>query len=183
MRSPGGGRGSLCHRPPSPAPQASWTSILKGAMHAAAPHLQEAFPAQGSRYPQEPSTSRHSNLRLLSQYARVLLPRPSWTGPVAGFSPSLSLCSREDALPERASPAPVRPGDTDSRARKGPYLRLPRLSSPRPLEMGIQLSALHEKLLGDVVCLRSLISGTRGRGAGFQTHRCAPQSGAVPPYL
>lgn len=72
-------------------------------------------------------------------------------------------------------------GVTDSRARKGPYLRLPRLSSPRPLEVAIQLSTLQEKLLGDVVCLRSLIPVTQG--AGLQTHRCAPQSAAVPPYL
>lgn len=182
MRSPGGGRGSLCHRPPSPAPQASRASVLKGTTHAGAPHLQEAFPAQEpSSIPQEPSASRPSNPRLLTQYARVLLSRPSWTRDVAGFSPSLSLCSRVDALPECASPAPVRPGYSvsDTGPGKRPYLRRPRLSSPRPLEVEVQLSTLREKLLGDMVCLRSLIPGTQG--AGLQTHRCAPQGGAAPP--
>lgn len=67
----------------------------------------------------------------------------------------------------------------ESRGRKGPYLQHPRLSSPRPLEVKVQLSTLREKLLGDVVCLRSLIPGTQG--AGLQTHRCAPQGGAAPP--
>lgn len=69
----------------------------------------------------------------------------------------------------------------ESRGREGPYLQHPRLSSPRPLEVKVQLSTLREKLLGDVVCLRSLIQGTQG--AGLQTHRCAPQSGAAPSYL
>lgn len=183
MRSPGGGRGSLCHRPPSPAPQASRASVLKGAMRAATPHLQEAFSAQGSWYPQGSSASRCSNPRLLFQYARVPLSRPAWTGPVVGFSPSLSLCSHENALLECASPALVRPGIRvmESRGRKGPYLQHLRLSSPRPLEVEVQLSTLREKLLGDVVCLRSLIPGTRG--AGLQTHWCALQGGAAPRYL
>lgn len=164
-----------------PRPKLLGHRFLKGPRTLGLPTSRKPSQPRAPGIPQEPLASRPSNPRLLTQYARVLLSRPSWTRDVAGFSPSLSLCSRVDALPECASPAPVRPrySVSDTRPGKRPYLRRPRLSSPRPLEVEVQLSTLREKLLGDMVCLRSLIPGTRG--AGLQTHRFAPQGGAVAP--
>lgn len=118
---------------------------------------------------------------------------PSMQGSFSPGPPGLDL-SRVSLLPlvfvrvrtpsQNAPPLPhCGPGKgvTDSRARKGPYLRLPRLSSPRPLEVEIQLSALHEKLLGDVVCLRSLIPGTRGGGRGSRPIGVLPRAALCPP--
>lgn len=59
MRSPGGSRGSFCHRPRSPAPRAPRAPVLKGATHAVAPTSRK--PSQprasgGSKNPQPCAT-------------------------------------------------------------------------------------------------------------------------------
>lgn len=76
----------------------------------------------------------------------------------------------------------MQPGHTltENRARKAPYLRRPRLSFLRPLEeVGIQLSTLQEKLRGYMVCLRSLIPGTRER---CSRPTDSPQAALPPTY-
>lgn len=152
---------------------------------------------KGPRTPQLPTSRKPSQLRAPG-IPKNPLPRgtltsvycPSMQGSPSLGPPGLNL-SRISLLPlafvrertpsQSAPPLPqCGPGKRvmESCGRKGPYLQHPRLSSPRPLEVEVQLYTLQKKLLGDVVCLRSLIPGNQG--AGLQTHRCAPQGGAAP---